>query len=100
MFPVLHPYGHVAFQAQRADVHSVLVNGRVVKHAHALIGVDLEKARRGVAETVEFLMRELGDEAWIAGMHPEIPQTEVLQNPYTYTGSAQWKRRDETEEAR
>ena len=25
MFPVLHPYGHVAFQAQRADVHTVLV---------------------------------------------------------------------------
>ena len=32
MFPVLHPYGHVAFQAQRGDVHTVLVNGRVVKH--------------------------------------------------------------------
>ena len=31
MFPVLHPYGHVAFQAQRGDVHTVLVNGRVVK---------------------------------------------------------------------
>jgi cytosine/adenosine deaminase-related metal-dependent hydrolase len=29
-FPVLNPYGHVAFQAQRGDVHSVLVNGRVV----------------------------------------------------------------------
>src|SRR5262245_44096373 len=31
MFPVLHPYGHVAFQAQRSDVHTVLVDGRVVK---------------------------------------------------------------------
>ena len=41
-------------------------------------------------------MRELGDEAWTAGMHPEIPETKVLENPYTYTewdaGSAQWKR--------
>ncbi len=32
MFPLLNPYGHVAFQAQRGDVHTVVVNGRVVKH--------------------------------------------------------------------
>src|SRR6202035_2437915 len=31
MFPVLNPYGHVAFQAQRGDVHTVVVNGRVLK---------------------------------------------------------------------
>ena len=30
-FPLLNPYGHVAFQAQRGDVHTVLVDGRVVK---------------------------------------------------------------------
>ncbi|HEY4420858.1 MAG TPA: amidohydrolase family protein, partial [Pseudonocardia sp.] len=40
-FPVLNPYGHVAFQAQRGDVHTVIVNGRVVKHDHELVGVDL-----------------------------------------------------------
>ena len=33
-FPLLNPYGHVAFQAQRGDVHTVIVNGRVVKHDH------------------------------------------------------------------
>ena len=99
MFPVLHPYGHVAFQAQRADVHTVLVNGRVVKHEHALVGIDLAAARRAVEETVEFATRELGPEAWTAGMHPDIPATERLDNPYTYTewdaGSAQWKRRED-----
>ena len=31
-FPLLNPYGHVAFQAQRGDVHTVLVDGQVVKH--------------------------------------------------------------------
>src|SRR5690242_15715758 len=31
MFPVLNPYGHVVFQAQRGDVHTVLVGGKVVK---------------------------------------------------------------------
>jgi hypothetical protein len=48
-----------------------------------------------VARTVEYLQGQLGDEAWQAGMHPDIPETKVLDNPYTYTtwdaGSAQWK---------
>jgi cytosine/adenosine deaminase-related metal-dependent hydrolase len=96
MFPLLHPYGHVAFQAQRADVHTVVVNGRVVKHAGRLVGIDLGAARRAVEQTVEFAMREMGDEAWTDGMHPDVPETKVLDNPYTYTewdaGSAQWKR--------
>jgi 5-methylthioadenosine/S-adenosylhomocysteine deaminase len=94
-FPILHPYGHVAFQAQRGDVHTVLVNGRVVKHEHALVGIDLLAVRRAVEATVEYAMRELGD-AWTPGMHPEVPETKLLDNPYTYTewdaGSAQWKR--------
>ncbi len=68
----------------------------MVKHANRLVGVDLGAARRAVEETVEFAMREMGDEEWVAGMHPEIPETKVLDNPYTYTewyaGSAQWKR--------
>jgi 5-methylthioadenosine/S-adenosylhomocysteine deaminase len=96
MFPILHPYGHVAFQAQRGDVHTVLVDGRVVKHEGRLVGIDLAQARRAVEETVEFAQRELGDDVWTSGMHPEIPQAEILQNPYQYTeydaGEAQWKR--------
>ena len=43
-FPVLNPYGHVAFQAQRGDVHTVIVNGRVVRHDHRLIGIDLARS--------------------------------------------------------
>ena len=85
MFPILHPYGHVAFQAQRADVHTVLVDGRVVKHDGRLVGIDLAHARRAVEQTVEFAQRTLGDDAWTGGMHPEIPETEILENPYQYT---------------
>jgi 5-methylthioadenosine/S-adenosylhomocysteine deaminase len=85
MFPLLNPYGHVAFQAQRGDVHTVLVNGRVVKHAHRLIGIDLAGARRAVEQTVEYAMGALGEEAWKAGMNPDIPETKILDNPYTYT---------------
>lgn len=85
MFPLLHPYGHVAFQAQRADVHTVLVNGRVVKHARQLVDMDLRRARHAVEQTVEYAMSQVGEEAWTAGMNPDIPQTKVLDNPYMYT---------------
>jgi cytosine/adenosine deaminase-related metal-dependent hydrolase len=85
MFPLLNPYGHVVFQAQRGDVHTVVVNGRVVKASHRLVGVDLAKARQAVGQTVDYLKGVLGPEAWTEGMHPEIPETRVLDNPYTYT---------------
>jgi cytosine/adenosine deaminase-related metal-dependent hydrolase len=84
MFPVLHPYGQVAFQAQRGDVHTVLVNGRVVKSEGRLVGVDLASVRRSVEATVEFAQRELGEQ-WVPSMHPEIPETRILHNPYQYT---------------
>ncbi|MEU6603086.1 amidohydrolase family protein [Streptomyces flaveolus] len=85
MFPLLNPYGHVVFQAQRADVHTVMVDGRVVKHDHQLVGIDLTKARRTVRATVEHLRGRLGPEAWARGMNPDIPETNVLDNPYSYT---------------
>jgi len=85
MFPLLNPYGHVALQAQRGDVHTVLVNGRVVKHEHRLIDIDLERARQAVAATVDHLKSTLGPEAWAKGMNPDIPATKILDNPYTYT---------------
>ncbi|WBB53268.1 amidohydrolase family protein [Verrucosispora sp. WMMD573] len=95
MFPILNPYGHVAFQAQRGDVHSVVVNGRLVKHDHQLLGVDLTAARRHVEQTIDHLIGEMGAEAWAKGMNPDIPETKIQENPYTYTewdaGSAQWK---------
>jgi 5-methylthioadenosine/S-adenosylhomocysteine deaminase len=95
MFPVLNPYGHVAFQAQRGDVHTVVINGRVVKHDHRLVGTDLGRARQVIEQTVDYLQGQLGPDAWTEGMNPEVPQTTVFDNPYTYTewdaGSAQWK---------
>jgi 5-methylthioadenosine/S-adenosylhomocysteine deaminase len=72
MIPLLNPYGHVAFQAQRGDVHTVLVNGRVVKYDHRLVGADLARARQISEQTVDYLRGQLGPEAWDEGMHPEI----------------------------
>jgi 5-methylthioadenosine/S-adenosylhomocysteine deaminase len=85
MFPLLHPYGHVAMQAQRGDVHSVVVDGRLVKHEHELVGIDLKRARDTVADTVDHLRADMGEEAWQQGMNPDVPETKVLDNPYTYT---------------
>ncbi|WP_329047451.1 amidohydrolase family protein [Amycolatopsis sp. NBC_01488] len=84
-FPLLNPYGHVAFQAQRGDVHTVLVGGRVVKRDGRLVDVDLPAVRREVESTVEYLRAQLGEEAWAKGMNPDIPETKILDNPYTYT---------------
>jgi cytosine/adenosine deaminase-related metal-dependent hydrolase len=84
-FPLLNPYGHVAFQSQRGDVHTVIVNGRIVKHDGRLVGVDLAAVRREVDETVSYLQGELGAEEWAKGMNPDIPESKVLDNPYQYT---------------
>ena len=83
-FPVLHPYGHVVYQSQRGDVHTVVVNGKIVKFDHKLVDVDLASARRAIGETISYLKAEHGDEEWHKGMHPEIPEHETLANPYTY----------------
>ena len=86
-FPLLNPYGHVAFQAQRGDVHTVLVDGRVVKHEHRLVGVDLPAVRSQVEATVAYLQETMGEEAWRAGMNPAMPEghDKVYDNPYQYT---------------
>jgi cytosine/adenosine deaminase-related metal-dependent hydrolase len=86
-FPLLNVFGHVVFQAQRGDVHTVLVDGRVVKFAHKLVDTDLAAVRREVESTVDHLRSELGEEAWQQGMFPEAPAAEasILDNPYQYT---------------
>ncbi|MHA6617777.1 amidohydrolase family protein [Pseudonocardia sp. DLS-67] len=100
MFPLLHPHGHVAFQAQRGDVHTVLVNGRVVKTDHRLVGVDLTAARQAVERTVEYLRAQLGEEAWEKGMNPDVPETKILDNPYTYTDFRSTSTHERREELR
>jgi hypothetical protein len=90
-FPLLNPHGHVAFQASRGDVHTVLVDGRVVKHEHRLVDVDLAAIRREVEASVEYLRSTLGEEAWQQGMNPDLPEAAtsgLLDNPYTYTDFA------------
>jgi cytosine/adenosine deaminase-related metal-dependent hydrolase len=86
-FPLLNPFGHVAFQAQRGDVHTVLVDGRVVKHEGRLVGIDLAAVRQEIEDTIAHLRGACGEDVWQAGMFPEMPDAEaaILDNPYQYT---------------
>ena len=84
MFPILHPYGHVVFQAGRGDVHTVMVDGKVVKYDGHLLGIDLAKAREAVGKTVEFIRSKMGEDAWANGMVREQAKVETLANPYQY----------------
>lgn len=85
MYPMLHPYGTLVYQAGRGDVHTVLVGGEVVKHAHKLRGTDLAAAKEAVAGTVEYARATMGEEAWRESLTPELPTAEAISNPYTYT---------------
>ena len=64
-------------------MHTVLVGGEVVKWEGRLTVGDLPGVKAKLADTVAFLEREVGDD-WIAGQFPEIPEAEVLFNPYQY----------------
>jgi len=85
MYPVLHPYGTVVYQAGRGDVHTVLVDGQVVKNDGALVGSGLTAAKYAVANTVEHARSTMGEQAWKDSMTPDLPAAERIPNPYTYT---------------
>ena len=86
LFPILNPYGHVAFQAQRGDVHTVLVERA---RGEARAPPRGRRPRRGPARRSRrrssTCAPTLGDEAWAKGMNPDVPETTLLDNPYQYT---------------
>jgi len=85
MYPLLNPYGHVVMQVNRGDVHTVLVDGQIVKHNHRISDKAVAKNKADIADTVNYLQSEMGAEEWAAGMTPDIPESKVLDNPYQYT---------------
>jgi cytosine/adenosine deaminase-related metal-dependent hydrolase len=85
LYPLLHPYGSLVYQAGRGDVHTVLVDGRVVKYDRRLVGVDLTAAKQAVGRTVEYARSTMGEQAWRESMAPELAPEERIPNPYTYT---------------
>ncbi|RXZ51691.1 amidohydrolase family protein [Agromyces binzhouensis] len=85
MTPILNPYAHVVYQAGTADVHTVVVDGRVVKYDGERIGLPLAPVRDKVAASVDHVRSTMGEEAWDEWMHPQIPEDEQIANPYQYT---------------
>jgi 5-methylthioadenosine/S-adenosylhomocysteine deaminase len=85
MRPLLHPHGHVVFQAGRADVDTVIINGRVAKLDHRLIGVDLGAVHDAVENTIDFIRGTMGEEAWQQSLTPPLPESQRIPNPYTYS---------------
>jgi 5-methylthioadenosine/S-adenosylhomocysteine deaminase len=85
MYPLVNPYGHVVMQVNRGDVHTVLVDGQIVKHNHRISDKAVAKNKADIADTVNYLQSEMGAEEWAAGMTPDIPESKVLDNPYQYT---------------
>ena len=84
LFPVLNPYGHIALQASRGDVHTVLVDGMVAKYEGRLVE-DLAAREERDRRHRRLPAVELGEEVWTQGMNPDVPPTKMLDNPYTYT---------------
>ncbi|MFJ5219977.1 amidohydrolase family protein [Streptomyces sp. NPDC088354] len=70
MTTVHNPAGHLVFQAGRGDVDTVMVNGRVLKYQGRLVGVDLDRARSLVAQSVEYLRSRISDAEWEEAMIP------------------------------
>jgi cytosine/adenosine deaminase-related metal-dependent hydrolase len=85
MTPILNPSAHVVYQAGTADVHTVVVNGRVVKYEGKRIGLDIAPARDAVAKSVEYVRSQFGEQVWEEGMHPPLDEDEQIENPYQYT---------------
>ncbi len=85
-FPILHPYGHVVYQAGRGDVHTVLVNGKVVKYDHKLVGVDLAAAKAAIESTIEYLKAEHGPRGVGEGHAPGDPGARDPQQPVHLPG--------------
>ena len=84
MTPILNPNAHVVYQAGTADIHTVVVDGRVLKYDGKRIGLDIAPARDAVAKSVEYVRSQLGEREWEEGMHPPLTPTERIANPYGY----------------
>ncbi len=85
--PLVNPWGQIVYQAQRGDVHTVLVGGEPVKWDGKLVAGDLAGVKGKLEQTIDHLRSEVGD-GWESGMFPDIPETEVLSNPYQYKKGA------------
>jgi 5-methylthioadenosine/S-adenosylhomocysteine deaminase len=65
VFPSHNAIGNVVHMAERSDVRTVMVAGRIVKHEGALVGVDLAAVRSAADESRQYIFR-------MAGYEPQV----------------------------
>ncbi|MFE2041401.1 amidohydrolase family protein [Streptomyces sp. NPDC059477] len=70
MVPLTNAVHQIVFQASRAEVDTVLVNGRVLKYGGALIAPDLKRATRLAEASRDHIRDAVGAEQWAAGLEP------------------------------
>jgi 5-methylthioadenosine/S-adenosylhomocysteine deaminase len=73
MSPLVNPVGAAVLQASRADVDTVLVDGRVVKRAGRLVGDGLARARQLAEASRDRLRAAVGEEVWSAALNRPRP---------------------------
>jgi 5-methylthioadenosine/S-adenosylhomocysteine deaminase len=70
MVPLINPVHQLVFQAQRGEVDTVLVNGRVLKHDGRLLGGIFARARRLAEASMNHLRERIGARQWAEAQSP------------------------------
>jgi 5-methylthioadenosine/S-adenosylhomocysteine deaminase len=74
MVPLINAEHQIVFQASRAEVDTVMVNGRVLKHAGELIAPDLKRARQLAEASRDHLRETVGEKQWAEAQEPPTYQ--------------------------
>lgn len=81
MSPMAEPEHHIVFQAQRSEVDTVMVGGRVVKHRGQLIeDGSLDQARRLAQDSLDHLREQIGEDAWEEAVNPPPFETQEAEH--------------------
>ncbi|MGW3624164.1 amidohydrolase family protein [Streptomyces sp. NPDC000880] len=70
MVPLTNASHQIVFQATRAEVDTVLVNGRVLKYGGELISPDLKRARSLAEASRDYIRDKAGEKQWAEGQEP------------------------------
>ena len=76
--PINDPVGAVVLGMDVSNVDTVLVAGRVVKHAGRLVGVDLATMRRNAEEARDRVVRNAGlERTWLGSVHGIVDHGDI-----------------------
>nr|WP_221380719.1 amidohydrolase family protein [Actinoplanes polyasparticus] len=70
MVPLINPVSQLVFHAQRGEVDTVMVNGRVLKHDGRLLGGLFPRARRLAEASMNHLRERIGEQQWASAQQP------------------------------